>query len=143
MKNKTICLVLPRFKYPSGDIFLGLAYLSSYLKKKLSGVNVILIDATFNPSIRYVNNELNNYKPDIVGIYMGTLMFSHALKVAKLSKNKGINVIIGGPHPSILPNSVINNKNVDAIAVGEGEVTFYEYVREFFGKKQFEITVDL
>lgn len=138
MKDKTVCLVLPRFKYPSGDIFLGLAYLSSYLKKNLPNINVKLIDATFNPSMDYINKKLDEYDPHIVGIYMGTLMFSDGLKVAKVSKNKGIHVLIGGPHPTILPDSVISNKNVNAIVMGEGEITFYEYIKEFFGEKQFE-----
>jgi radical SAM superfamily enzyme YgiQ (UPF0313 family) len=34
--KKTVYLILPRFRYPSGDMFLGLAFLSAYLKKNVS-----------------------------------------------------------------------------------------------------------
>lgn len=123
---KNICLVFPRFKYPSGDIPLGIAYLASYLKQK--GIDVFVIDTTFNPNFEYVVEQLRNIKPDIVGIYMGSLMYNDALKVAKIAKETGSNVIVGGPHPTILPETVINNQYVDAICLGEGELTLEEYI---------------
>lgn len=130
---KCIYLVFPRFKYPSGDIPLGIAYLASYLKQKNIGVSVI--DTTFHPSFEYVSEQLKKIKPDIVGIYMGSLMYNDALRVAKIAKENGANVIVGGPHPTILPDTVINSKYVDAICIGEGEITLEEYTLKFYEGK--------
>ena len=35
-------------------------------------------------------------------------------------------VIAGGPHPTALPEYVLQNKNIDMICVGEGEEAFAE-----------------
>jgi len=135
---KKITLILPRFKYPSGDFSLGLAYIGSYLKSNIKDLEISLIDATYHPTFKYVKEQLKKNKPDIVGIYADTLMFEDAIKVAKICKELKINVILGGPHPTIIPESSIEIKEVDAICIGEGEITFKEYVEEFYKKKDFK-----
>lgn len=135
---KKITLILPRFKYPSGDYSLGLAYIGSYLKKNIKDLKISLIDATYHPNFKYIKGKLQKFKPDITGIYVDTLMFEDAIKVAKICKEFNINVIFGGPHPTIMPESTIKIKEVDAICIGEGEVPFKEYVEEFYKKKEFK-----
>jgi radical SAM superfamily enzyme YgiQ (UPF0313 family) len=100
-------------------------------------VEVDLIDTTFNPSLDYVSSMLEKGGPDIVGIYSATLMHEDALKVAKIAKSHGAYVVMGGPHPSISPETVINEKHVDAICIGEGEETFSEFIQTFDMGKEF------
>ena len=118
-------------------MFLGLAFLSAYLKKNIEDIDVHLIDATFNPTMDFVESEFRKHDPGIVAIYMGTIMFNFGLMVAKAAKKMGINVVVGGPHPTIVPDSVIKEDCIDAIALGEGESTFLEYVEAFYGDGDF------
>ncbi|KPK36912.1 MAG: hypothetical protein AMK70_00535 [Nitrospira bacterium SG8_35_1] len=133
-----LTFIFPRFKYVAGDFSIGLAYLSSYLKREIPDIEISMIDTTFNPLDDYVSEQLRKLKPDIVGIYMDTLMSEDALRMAKLAKASSAYVVAGGPHASILPQAVINNEYVDAVCVGEGEVSLTELVREYFGKRRFE-----
>ena len=85
-KMKKITLILPRLKYPSGDFSLGLAYIGSYLKENIKNLEINLIDTTYHPNFKYLKDKLKKFKPDIVGIYVDTLMFEDAIKVAKICK---------------------------------------------------------
>lgn len=120
-----VCLVFPRFKYKSGDPPLGLAYIASALKK--NNIKTSILDTTFNPSFDYVESYLKQQKPDIIGIYMDTLMFNDALKVIKIAKKIGIFTIAGGPHPTILPQTLI--KYVDIVVRGEGEAIITKIIK--------------
>ncbi len=129
-------LVFPRFKYSSGDFSLGLAYIAAYVKREMPNVELTLIDTTFNPSLKYVAKRLEEDSPKVVGIFMDTLMYEDALKIAKLAKSRSAFVIGGGPHATILPDSVLENDCIDAVCIGEGEITFTEVLRECLGGKE-------
>ena len=91
MQKKEVILVFPRFKYPSGDFSLGLAWVASFARDAIKDINVSILDTTFHPSFEYVKDTFNEKKPIIVGIYADTLLFSDALKVASLAKgDRGI-----------------------------------------------------
>jgi len=123
-----VILVFPRFKYKSGDPPLGIAYVASYLRAHLN-VDLSIIDTTFNPSFEHVESVLYKEKPDIVGIYFDTLMFHDGLKIANIAKKLGIFVVAGGPHATVMPQTLIDK--VDAVVIGEGEITFKELVENF------------
>ncbi|MBC8414706.1 MAG: radical SAM protein [Nitrospira sp.] len=132
-----ITFVFPRFKYAAGDFSLGLAHLSAYLKREIPGIEVGLIDATFHHEMKYVSEQLLLQQPDIVGIYMDTLMYDDALKVAEAAKEQGALVVVGGPHASILPEGVMLNEAIDIVCVGEGEETLTEIVNEYYKDRDF------
>jgi radical SAM superfamily enzyme YgiQ (UPF0313 family) len=126
-----IALVFPRFKYPSGEHPLGIAYIASYLKKHTDAM-VEIIDTTFDkkPKER-IKKIFSNKKYDIVGVSLMTSMLEDANYVAHVVKkyNPDSKVIFGGPYPTVLPDKTINEKNVDAICIREGEITFYDIVK--------------
>lgn len=123
-----VVLVFPRFKYKSGDPPLGIAYVASYLRANLN-VNVSILDTTFNPSFEYARSAFEKKRPDIVGIYFDTIMFNDGLKIVDIAKSMGIFVVAGGPHAIVMPETLI--KKVDAVVIGEGEITFEELVKNF------------
>jgi radical SAM superfamily enzyme YgiQ (UPF0313 family) len=135
---KNVVLVFPRFEYPSGDFSLGLAYIAGYIRENIKDLNLSILDTTFNPSLDYVKKCLEEKKPDILGVYTDTLMFKDAIKVAKIAKNMSINVIFGGPHPTIMPEITIKNEAVDSICIGEGEITFKDYIDCYYSDKNFK-----
>ena len=136
--HKKICLVFPRMKYPSGDPPLGVLYIASYLKKHSNDISLDFIDTTFNPSLKFVERKLKQIKPGICAIYSDTLMYNDALAISRIAKKINSNVIIGGPHASIMPESILNESSVDTVAIGEGELTLKEYGDEFFSSKDFK-----
>lgn len=130
-KKKNVVLVYPRFKYPSGDIPYGLCSVASFIRENLD-VNVSILDTTFHPNFSYVRSFLEKKSSDVVGIYVNTIAFYDAIKVAEIAKHCGSFVVMGGPHATILPDTLIGHDCVDAVVIGEGEITFKEIVERRF-----------
>ncbi|MCK4454441.1 radical SAM protein [Candidatus Parcubacteria bacterium] len=85
------------------------------------------------PVWREIYERINDYSPDIVGITAMTSLFNSALNVAQLVKSfdSDIPVVLGGVHPTILPEETIKNTNVDIVVRGEGEYTFLDILKNF------------
>jgi len=84
---------------------------------------------------------LNEYKPDLVGIRVMSVTCASGHKVAELVKeyNKDCFVVMGGIHATVLPNEVLEDNNVDFVAIGEGERTLVELCNMIKdGEKDFE-----
>ena len=69
-------------------------------------------------------HEIDNFKPDVVGITVNTFQVKHAVPIAKYAHETGAKVIIGGPHASVWGGYA------DKIVVGEGENAFLEFIGE-------------
>lgn len=105
------------------SINLGLGYISSYLKKN-SSHETDLIDLRDVQGWDQYLKELASRNPEIVGIYCNTVNFQNSIKAAELAKTLGKHVIMGGPHATLDPESLLASGFVDSIIVGEGEVSF-------------------
>lgn len=103
----------------------GLSSLAACLKAR--GHSVSLIDVRECLSWEDYAKRLKILKPDIVGSYMPTLDFVEANISGKIAKNMGFTTIVGGPHPSMLPESIPEDC-FDYVFVGEGEITFPDFV---------------
>ena len=114
----------PRDPYPVYGPSLGLCYLSAYLKSK-GYVNIKGIDLNVDKEEDLINSLPGQ---NIVGIYCSTKSLGEALNLARIAKANESLVVLGGPHPSLCPDEVISDNNVDFVVRGEGEVTFYELV---------------
>lgn len=121
-------LVFPRFRYPSGDYPLGLALLAATVEREL-GVEVAICDTTFDPRLERIAEFYDEERPDFVGIGMSTLMLGEGLAAARLAKERGLPVFVGGPHPTVDPEGVLAHAAVDAVVLGEGEETTVDLVR--------------
>jgi radical SAM superfamily enzyme YgiQ (UPF0313 family) len=103
---------------------LGLAYIASALMQ--AGFTVSAVD--FNVSglnLRRVDSILANDRPSIIGISTTTETYSNALAIARhiKAKSPGTRVVLGGAHPTILPETVLAEDAVDFVVVGAGEGT--------------------
>jgi anaerobic magnesium-protoporphyrin IX monomethyl ester cyclase len=134
---KKIALVFPRFRYPSGELPTGLATIAAYVRERVSDVDIALIDTSFSPSFQYIDTRLARFKPDITGIFMDVLLAPNALQAARLARRHGSMVIVGGPHATMAAADIIREECVDAVCLGEGEITFKEYVEAFYRDKDF------
>ncbi len=110
---------------------LGLLYIAACLRKNL-GAEVRIIDAELEPDpLRAVRDAVRTRRPDVAGISALTAeaFLAHSLAAAIKAENRGIPVIMGGPHPSSDPELALKDLSVDAAVIGEGEETFSELTR--------------
>jgi len=110
---------------------LGVLYLASYLRKHL-GAEVRVADVLHmkNPT-QEVADIVRGMDPDIVGLSGLTceaLMLHHAAQIVRSAKPH-VPLFAGGPYPSSDPARSLSDRNIDAVVVGEGEVTLLELAR--------------
>ena len=111
---------------------LGLMYLSAYVKKRFNDkITVRLINTIIDTnSADDLLSKINDYSPDLIGIRLLSInkhYFDEIIPKIK-STNRANTIIVGGPHVSLDPNSVLEYKEVDIVVTNEGEETFFEIV---------------
>lgn len=121
---------------------INLLYLGTYVRER--GVDCKIVElGTFEPADMHefkgkvrsgltderICEILKKENPKLVGIgCMFTRHYLDVLSIAKLVKETlpETKVVLGGNHASSFPESVMRNRDVDFVAVGEGEQTFLE-----------------
>jgi radical SAM superfamily enzyme YgiQ (UPF0313 family) len=75
--------------------------------------------------------EIINFdeKVDLVGIAVRTLTAPRAYQIAAEYRKRGVKVILGGPHISVLPSEAMTK--ADAIMLGEAEPVWGEVIKDF------------
>ena len=115
---------------------LGLAYIASTLEKNNHQVKIIDCDAQDDYEQK-INQNLSEFKPQIVGFYAMTWNFriarELALKIKQLTPN--IITIIGGPNITTMSEDSLKAGGFDFGVIGEGEETIIELVDKLSGKK--------
>jgi len=70
---------------------------------------------------------------DIVGITVNTSVAPRAYEIAEEYRNRNVTVIMGGVHPSVLPEEAL--KHCDSIVIGEAELVWNEFISDYRNKK--------
>ncbi|MFH1562156.1 MAG: radical SAM protein [Nitrospirota bacterium] len=131
-QKNMITTCLPKYVEEEAGFYppLGLALIAGYLQKH-TNFKVEIIDALAEKlGIEEIENQVRQKSPDVVGITTTTFTLIDVLNIANAVKkvNKNIYVVLGGPHLMIYPQETLTQKDVDAVVIGEGEVTFCELV---------------
>lgn len=73
-----------------------------------------------------IKKEVEYYSPDIVGITTLTSTYHSSINIAKIVKSidKRIIVVLGGIHPTSVPQQVLNNEEVDFVVEEKGSILF-------------------
>ena len=113
---------------------LGLGYLHSYLESLDRGHEVLtrfLNNVTQEKCMEVLSNDLEEFKPDIVGISMMTHSRVGAFRFIKyLEENHPhIKIVIGGMHVSVMYRQLAGHYKNVVCAIGEGEITMGELVQ--------------
>ena len=100
---------------------LGLAYIAASLRQ--AGHAVDLIDAyVLGWSWQRFHDELAQRRPDVLGLSAMTPVADVAARAVKLARPWVGRVVLGGPHPTAVRESVFDEMpGLDAAVVGEGE----------------------
>jgi len=108
---------------------VGLMALAAYAREK--GHRVKILD--FHVEHLDIFQEIKDSRPDVVGITCQTALVYSTIDLAKLIKERfpDTKIIVGGIHPSIRPLDLLKEPEIDAVVVGEGELTLEELLNLF------------
>ncbi|MFZ3060705.1 MAG: radical SAM protein [Candidatus Methanoperedens sp.] len=119
---------------------LGLGYIAAVLEK--NDIDVKVIDATaLHLNQMQLVNEIISFQPDIVGVSIMTPTYSASIETVRMIRKIApkIVIIVGGPHPSALPQRTLEeNPEIDIIVCGEGEFTMLELIQTISSGRSIE-----
>jgi len=106
---------------------IGVCYLAGAIRHDVE--TLVMPENYFNDAVfESFRSLLEHYPIDLVGISSMTGGFNNAMKLARIAKEHGVFVAMGGFHPTALPEEVLKLDCVDVVVIGEGEATFRELV---------------
>jgi len=119
----------------TGQIYppLGILYLASYARRARPDIEFRAIDG-YNEKTGAVLRAVTDFAPDVVGISFTSQAATGAYKlIAELKEqDPKVVVVIGGPHPTALPEDCFRDgAKADVAVIGEGEQTFLEILEAF------------
>ena len=85
-------------------------------------------------AVRYVDlnsDALPSEAPDLVGISVWTMLAPQAYQLADDYRRRGVPVVLGGVHPSMLPGEAL--RHADAVVTGEAESVFARVLADAAG----------
>jgi radical SAM superfamily enzyme YgiQ (UPF0313 family) len=136
MTYKRILLVKPQGAAGLGIIVgalipLGMEYIAASLEKLPDVEEVHCIDHDVDHfSYSFFRAYVRKFKPDVVGFSMSATEHRDGLKLAQISKECGVKAtVMGGFHPTAVPEFLLSYPQVDLVVRGEGEFTMQEIVQ--------------
>lgn len=113
---------------------MGVMYLGAALKRHGYGARLAMSNTI---GIEGLRNILKAYSPKIVAY---SVMTGEHVALAEINRSLKRDFdfisVFGGPHPTFFPD-FINEEGVDAICIGEGDVTFPEFCKRVDEKTAF------
>ncbi|MBI2027093.1 MAG: cobalamin B12-binding domain-containing protein [Deltaproteobacteria bacterium] len=117
----------------------GLMYIAGYLRQHAPHHEIKLLDANLlNYSQEDIRRDISAFMPDIVGMTVYTDILYDTFETVKVIKSisKDIKIMMGGAHPTNHPMETMEMPGVDYVCVGEGEITFAEFIEALEGKRE-------
>lgn len=113
---------------------MGLLYIAAALEEE--GHRVEIVDGEVdNLAPEGVLQKIEASKPDVVGAGATTVDFEYASSILRQAKKRfGVITLLGGAHGTVLPDQVLDeNRHIDYVVRGEGEITVRELLRGIGG----------
>jgi radical SAM superfamily enzyme YgiQ (UPF0313 family) len=117
---------------------LGLLALMTFINEKLKGkvkgkIVKSLVDFDSNEELLEL---IDTFKPDLIGFRAMTFYSGFFHDVVNFLRNNNITtpILAGGPYPTASYSDVLKDKNVNAVAIAEGEFTLYEICNKMIEK---------
>jgi radical SAM superfamily enzyme YgiQ (UPF0313 family) len=123
---KRVLLIFPRekgIKFSNDTLYpfpiLGLTLLASLFPKtyEVKIINEVIEEIDFNADV------------DLVGITALTCVIKRAYAIADRFRERGVKVILGGVHPSLLPDEA--KEHADSVFIGEAEGRLDKLIKDF------------
>jgi len=113
---------------------LGIGYLIAYLNAYYNRALDIEFYSGFYDSDELIVKSCED--ADIIGFSCTSPQYKHALMLAEKIKRKDNVIVIGGAHPSALPDLVIKDNPVDVVVQGEGERSILKIIEDVSNGKK-------
>jgi radical SAM superfamily enzyme YgiQ (UPF0313 family) len=126
---KRILLVKPSgrkgLSFSFDSIPLGLEYIAAYIKDAVDEVRIVDMEL----ENRKFQSIIDVYNPDLIGITLSATEHNQGLRLAKIAKKNNLPTIVGGYHPTSVPEVMLSHPEIDGVIRGEGEATLKELVK--------------
>ncbi len=130
MAYKRVLLVKPKGRKGLGfalDLIpIGLEYIAASIENVVEDVHIIDMELEQHP----LKHFLDLFRPDLVGITMSATDHKEGLHLAKIAKKNDIATVLGGYHPTLVPDELLSHLQVDMVIRGEGEYTMKELIQK-------------
>ncbi len=103
---------------------IGLEYVAAYITDSVEQVHIVDLEL----DRRTFQACLKQYNPDLVGISLSATEHNETLKLAKIAKKYGAATVVGGYHPTAVPDAMLSFPQIDVVIRGEGEQPMKELV---------------
>lgn len=106
---------------------LGLAYIAAALEK--AGFEVEVFDNyALKKNAGFLKLLVEKHRPEIVGISCNSVTYRQCVEMARVVKetDSSCKVVVGGPHPSYMPETMLQHQEIDYVILGEGERAMVE-----------------
>lgn len=128
---ENIALIFPKHVFSnSGGLFLphpiGLEYIAASVEDVVESISI------FDENCEELDyRELDALGPSLIGITMHSYQYRYVIRLASRLKEELSSepaIVVGGFHPTLMPEEVLKNECIDFAVRGEGEQTFRELV---------------
>jgi len=90
--------------------------------------DVCIVNQEFDQSP--IEKHLADFRPDLFGVTMSATDHSSGSSLCKTAKKAGCDTIVGGYHPTAIPEEMLAQPFVDMVSRGESEVTVRELIQK-------------
>ena len=111
---------------------LGLLHIASILEKE--GHEVLIVDSPVeNLDLSQVLERIASFRPNFAGISAITSLAGKTAALCKGIREKfpEIKIFIGGPHPTVLPEQVLEETGADVVITEEAEAVIADLIKNF------------
>jgi len=105
---------------------IGLEYIAAYIEDGVEEIHIVDMEL----EQRSLHHLIELYRPDLVGITMSATEHNEGLRLAKIAKKNGATTVVGGYHPTGVPDLMLSYPQLDMVVRGEGELTMRELVEK-------------
>jgi radical SAM superfamily enzyme YgiQ (UPF0313 family) len=107
---------------------INLEYIAATILNEVD--EVLIVNQEFDETP--IEKHLKEFTPDLFGVTMSATEHTAGLDVLKRAKRnvKGLKTIVGGFHPTAVPDLMLSFDQVDMVGIGEAEMTMLELVKK-------------
>ena len=84
-----------------------------------------------------IESDIISHKPDLVGITCNSGSMDTVRILVKRLRNLDVPVVLGGSHPTVLPEQSLIYTSADMAVIGEGEIALVDLLHAFEGSADF------
>lgn len=109
---------------------LGLGYLASVARARGHEVKILSLTNRPAPSMGGIERVVREFAPDVIGHTALSPSFNSSIRIMRALRSVAPNakLVLGGPHPTALPEHTLQSTGADHAIIGEGEVTWDEWL---------------